>query len=55
MKWVNGIEKGRTIKTKEKRNASDGGGDKREIERTTTAKAGTNKESKKPKNMDLVT
>ncbi len=28
MKWVNGIEKGRTVKTKEKINASDGARDK---------------------------
>ncbi len=48
-------KKGRTTKTKEKRNASDGGGDMREIEKTTVAKAGTNKESKKPKNIDPMT
>jgi hypothetical protein len=28
MKWVNGIEKGRTVKTKKKINVSDGARDK---------------------------
>ncbi len=54
-KWVNGIKEGRTTKTKEKKNASDGGGDRKKTKRRIIAKVGINKDSEKPKNMDLVT
>ncbi len=39
MKWVNGIEEGKTIKTKKKINACDGGGDRTKTKRITTTKA----------------
>ncbi len=53
-KWVNGIEEGRTTETEKRRNANDGGGDGTKIKRTTATKASIQKESEKPKNLDLV-
>jgi hypothetical protein len=48
MKWVNGIEEGKTIETKEKINACDGGGDRTKTKRITTIKAPI-KKTKNPK------
>jgi hypothetical protein len=52
MKWVNGIEKGRTTKTKKKKNVGDDGGNGKETKKTTTTHVSNKKESKKPKNLE---
>jgi hypothetical protein len=53
-KWINGIEEERPIKTDEKRNAGDSGGDKKKTDRTIATKASTHKEGEKPINLDLM-